>query len=99
MPRTIPDNVKLLFGPYHPPALRRGDRATCLVRDYDVVVTSWTDSRISWPRCRPLHHPRVSQNYIKMLAIVDWSFSEKRLAAWPATNSENGSLSIPFSAN
>src|SRR5580704_11930962 len=44
----------LLFGPYHPPALRRGDRTQCLVRDADVVVTSWSDGRISWPRCRTL---------------------------------------------
>jgi hypothetical protein len=43
---------KLLFGPYRPPALQRGDRATCLFRDGDAVVTSWTDARISWPRCR-----------------------------------------------
>src|SRR5262249_51979379 len=32
--------------------LRRGDRATCLLRDCDVVVTGWSDARISWPRCR-----------------------------------------------
>jgi hypothetical protein len=44
----------LLFGPYHPPALYTGDRATCLFRDCDVVVTSWTDAPISWPRCLPV---------------------------------------------
>jgi hypothetical protein len=44
--------VQLLHAPYTPPALRRGDRATCLVRDADVVITSWSDARISWPRCR-----------------------------------------------
>jgi hypothetical protein len=44
----------LLFGPYHAPALRRGDRATCLYRDADVVVTSWTTAPIPWPRCRAL---------------------------------------------
>jgi hypothetical protein len=48
---------KLLFGPYRPPPLKRGDRAFCLLRDRDVVVTSWTDARISWPRCRPLDRP------------------------------------------
>jgi hypothetical protein len=42
----------LLFGPYCAPRLRRGDRAVCLFRDADVVVTSWTDAPISWPRCR-----------------------------------------------
>jgi len=47
------ERVKLLFGPYRPPRLRRGDRATCLFKDCDVVVTGWTDARISWPRCLP----------------------------------------------
>jgi hypothetical protein len=57
------DRVKLLHGPYRPPSLRVGDRATCLFRDCDVIVTGWTDARISWPRCRPLHvlrsHPSL----------------------------------------
>jgi hypothetical protein len=52
------DRTKLLFGPYKVPALKRGDRATCLFKDCDVVVTGWTDARISWPRCRPLDVPR-----------------------------------------
>jgi hypothetical protein len=43
---------KLLGGPYQAPALRVGERASCLFRDCDVVVTSWTDAPISWPRCR-----------------------------------------------
>jgi|SRR5579864_6124697 len=49
LPRTA-----LLAGPYHPPALRKGDRAFRLFRDTDVVITSWTDARISWPRCRAI---------------------------------------------
>jgi hypothetical protein len=48
------DRIKLLFGPYNAPPLRRGDRAFCLLRACDVVVTSWTDARIPWPRCRAL---------------------------------------------
>jgi len=56
MSPSIPDAPDLLFGPYHPPALRRGDRTQCLVRDADVVVTSWSDGRISWPRCRTIGH-------------------------------------------
>src|SRR5262245_4692176 len=51
------DRVKFLFGPYCPPPLKRGDRAFCLFRDCTVVVTSWTDARIPWPRCRPLDNP------------------------------------------
>jgi hypothetical protein len=46
------DRHRLLHGPYHPPPLRRGDRATCLFRDGEVIVTGWSDGRISWPRCR-----------------------------------------------
>jgi hypothetical protein len=52
------DRTRLLFGPYHHPRLRKGDRATCLFKDTDVVITGWTDARISWPRCRPLDVPR-----------------------------------------
>jgi len=55
MPRhAADDRVKLLHGPYRAPRLRVGDRATCLLRDCDVVVTSWSDAPIPWPRCRAL---------------------------------------------
>jgi hypothetical protein len=53
MPRRVPAKCKLLFSPYEPP-LNRGARAMCLYRDADVVVTSWSDGRIAWPRCRAL---------------------------------------------
>jgi len=43
-----------LHGPYRAPALKKGDRGTCLFRDADVIVTSWTGARIPWPRCRLL---------------------------------------------
>src|SRR5207249_3511763 len=49
--------VKLLFGPYKAPPLRRGDRAFCLFRDCAVVVTGWSDAPIPWPRCRRLMPP------------------------------------------
>src|SRR5262249_55224824 len=58
MARAADGRVKLLHGPYRPPRLRRGDRASCLYKDCDVVVTGWTDARISWPRCRPVDVPR-----------------------------------------
>jgi hypothetical protein len=38
MPR-VPDNCRLLHGPYQAPALRVGDHADCLMRGA-VVVTS-----------------------------------------------------------
>jgi hypothetical protein len=48
------ERVKLLFGPYRAPHLKRGDRATCLYRDCAVVITTWSDAPIAWPRCRAL---------------------------------------------
>jgi hypothetical protein len=48
----------LLRGTYTPPVLRRGDRADCLVRDGMLVVSSWSDAPISWPRgCPPRKSP------------------------------------------
>jgi hypothetical protein len=52
------ERVALLHGPYHAPALRKGDRTNCLYRDCEVVVTSWTDAPIPWPRCRSVEHKR-----------------------------------------
>lgn len=49
---TDRERVRLLFGPYRPPPLQRGQQATCLFRDSDVVITDWSAGRISWPRCR-----------------------------------------------
>ena len=28
----------------------------CFYRDADVVITSWSGGRISWPRCRAIGH-------------------------------------------
>jgi hypothetical protein len=49
---TLDPRFRLLHGPYEAPPLRRGARTTCLLRDCDVVITGWSDARISWPRCR-----------------------------------------------
>jgi hypothetical protein len=56
-PAADPDRVKLLFGRCQAPPLRRGDRAHCLFRDATVIVTSWTDAPIPWPRCRVRDSP------------------------------------------
>jgi hypothetical protein len=45
------DRTRLLYGPYRPMPLQRGDRAFCLYRDCDVVITSWSDARVPWPLC------------------------------------------------
>jgi hypothetical protein len=42
---------------YGAPPLDRGDRASCLFRDCEVVVTGWTDALIPWPRCRAVDSP------------------------------------------
>jgi hypothetical protein len=52
-PHAPPDPVQLLFGPYTPPPLKKGERTHCLYRDALVVVTSWSDGRISWPAAAP----------------------------------------------
>jgi hypothetical protein len=49
-----PDTVRLLHGPYTPPALKPGDRSHCHLRDATVVITSWSDALTPWPRCRAL---------------------------------------------
>jgi hypothetical protein len=54
---TDRDRLKLLFGPYQAPPLKRGDRTHCLFRDGLVVVTGWTNAPIPWPRCRALDSP------------------------------------------
>lgn len=46
-------DTTLVFGPCTPPrGLRKGKRAYCLYYNAPVVVTGWSDARISWPRCQ-----------------------------------------------
>ncbi|HJT77953.1 MAG TPA: hypothetical protein VJ739_12190 [Gemmataceae bacterium] len=45
------DRTKLLFGPYQAPPLKNGARTFCLYRQQAVIVTTWSDARIPWPRC------------------------------------------------
>jgi hypothetical protein len=45
---------RLIAGLYRPPPVRVGDRATCLFRNAEVIVTSWTDAPIAWPHFRTL---------------------------------------------
>lgn len=52
------ERVRLLHGPYAARALRRGDRAACLYRDCEVIVTAWTDAPLSWPCCLVSHNRR-----------------------------------------
>ena len=54
MPRRVPETCKRWFGPYAPPPLAKGARTHGAYRDALVVVSNWSDGRISWPRCRAL---------------------------------------------
>src|SRR5260370_12875329 len=47
---AIPDKCRLFHVPYRPARLQVGNRAFCPLRG-TVVITSWTDARVSWPRC------------------------------------------------
>jgi hypothetical protein len=62
------ESVKLLFGPYRAPRLQRGNRPTCLVRDAYFAVTSWTDARMSWPRCRVVGSRGVRRRFTSSLS-------------------------------
>jgi hypothetical protein len=54
LPLTVAAKTKLLFGPYRPPKLHKGDRTFCFLRGCDVVITYWSEAPISWPRCRAI---------------------------------------------
>src|SRR5205823_9593842 len=43
-----------LIGTYEPPALKLGETVTCLYRNRDCKVTSWTEAPIPWPRVQSL---------------------------------------------
>jgi hypothetical protein len=47
---TRREKVKFLHGPYVTPKRKRCDRATCLLRAGNVVVTGMSSGRIPWPR-------------------------------------------------
>jgi hypothetical protein len=46
---TQDDRFRLLFGPYRTPRVGIGRVLTCEARDDDVIVTGYSDGRISWP--------------------------------------------------
>jgi hypothetical protein len=93
MPRRVVENCKLLFGPYEPPPLTKGDLATCFYRDADVVITSWSDGRISWPRCRALGHRGGSGLLVdEELARAVRSESAAALMYWWGINCSTATL-------
>jgi hypothetical protein len=48
----VPEQCRLVHGPYRAPRLSVGDRTSCLLCDAEVIVTRWSAARISWPRSR-----------------------------------------------
>lgn len=51
---SVNPSTDFIAGRYRPAAFRKGDHAFCLFRDTDVIITSWTDARIPWPRRRAI---------------------------------------------
>jgi len=78
-----PDKVKLLFGPYKPTPLQRGDVAFCYIRDYPVVVIGWSDARIPWPRYIPLDPPRQGRGLLIDDELARAILHESALAVAP----------------
>jgi hypothetical protein len=70
----------LLFAPYTPPALHKGDRATCLFREGEVVITAWSDAPLSWPRCRRIDHQGGGSGLLVTDELVRAILSESSLA-------------------
>lgn len=91
------DRERLLFAPYRQPGLRRGDRALCLYRDALVEVTTWTDARIPWPRCKPLQGRsapsllvddellRAIRHEASVAVCFWWGVSENVVRRWRTT--------------
>jgi hypothetical protein len=84
------DRVVLLHGPYYAPALQKGDRSTCLYRDCDVIITSWTDAPIPWPRCRSVEHKRSAPGLLvddKLLRAIRHESAAAVIHWWRVTAS------------
>ena len=45
-----------LIGTYTSPILCKNEVVTCLYRELECHVTSWSKARISWPRVQPIGH-------------------------------------------
>jgi hypothetical protein len=70
----------VLFTPYTPPALHKGDHATCRFREGEVVITAWSDAPLSWPRCRRIDHQGGDSGLLVADELVRAILSESSLA-------------------
>src|SRR6516162_8028198 len=103
----MPDKCRLLQGPYQAPAPRVSDGADCLMRG-TVLITSWTDARISWPRCRrpqSKSHPsllldtelaRAFRTETAIAVCCRWGVSQGLLVRrFPGTGADVESIRLP----
>jgi hypothetical protein len=92
---TDRERVKLLFGPYKAPPLKRGDRAFCLVRDCEVIITSWTDALIPWPRCRAVDSPGPGSGLLVDEGLARAVTHQARLREWGLSPPEMAATIAP----
>jgi hypothetical protein len=91
----VDDRVRLLYGRYRTPKLRRGDRAFCLDLDCTVVITGLSDVPISWPLCRPLDNrmgqptllladdlARAVRNASALAIMYWWRVKDRLVTRW-----------------
>ena len=101
--------VPKLIGTYRPPAIRKGNRVTCLYRDCECIVTSFHDGRIVWPRVRALERRGgsgllVNDEMVKAIrtesaaAMAYWfGVSNKTVCFWRRAFEVKGKFGTPGS--
>jgi hypothetical protein len=75
--------VELLHGPYTPPSVREGDRATCLYRGCEVLVVGRSEAPLPWPLARaPGSHGRPAPLVDAELALAVCSEAAGAVCWW-----------------
>src|SRR5262249_26774343 len=92
---TASELTWLWHGPYTPPGLRLGERASCLFRDCEVAVVGISAGRLSWPLCRRVGYPSarpsllVTEELARAIRCESaealkhwWSVSHRLVTSW-----------------